>query len=149
MINKHLIFSFIPIPSKMIISLRALDLLLHLLNIAWREGWLDCCFGWLVSLLFVVDLSEFVEVREDEPFALDDFFCLGLAVALFLVVEVLVTIEVTDWVFAVCQATKVYDVIIAVLFSEVAVGFDLRVVEEDYDPAVGLRVSLVPAYLAS
>ena len=58
-------------------------------------------------LLLEVDLSELVEVREDEPFALDGLFCLGLAVAFFFVVEVLMTVEVADWVFAMCQAAKV------------------------------------------
>ena len=58
-------------------------------------------------LLLEVDLSELVEVGEDEPFALDGLFCLALAVAFFFVVEVLMTVEVGDWVFAMCQAAKV------------------------------------------
>ena len=58
-------------------------------------------------LLLEVDLSELVEVGEDEPFALDGLFCLGLAVAFFFVVEVLVAVEVADWVFAMRQAAKV------------------------------------------
>lgn len=48
----------------MIISLGALDLLLHLLRLglARRKDWLVDRFGWLVLLLFVVDLSQFIEI---------------------------------------------------------------------------------------